>query len=960
MKIFDCLSPSYPLLGPHLLEASAGTGKTFAIEHIFTRLLLESSLQIEEILVVTFTRAATRELKGRIRANLEKACRKESSPSLQTALSLFDRCQIFTIHGFCYRALQEFAFEANLSFSLPHPDLSRDVIRDWKHWRKSFLQTGIPPEAVCPEQLSILLSQYETSEGISRAIEKGNEKKACSWTELAQEFETLLKPKLPLTESDLLADFALSRENYKVKKGDFPPQLKALAAVDFPTLIAHQGTLFDYFLPENQKIRTKLVTLRYPGFLEWAAETLGPLVKTAADSETILGTLKNAWNQWKQEHIPSNAAFDPDDLINQMRRAVEIPAFATRLRSKIKAVIIDEFQDTDPLQWEIFRKLFLESSTPLQALYLVGDPKQSIYRFRGADVYTYIAAKNLLGKENLYHLNTNFRSSQTLNDALNILFHRPWLHLPQLDETLTYHPVATGSNLSSQFSDCKAALHWIIGEENASFEETFLPYAVAEIERLSLTQAAILVKDRYEAQKALDLLKKRAIPAVAISHQSIGQTETFRDIREFLQAIASPYDESLQKIVDLGPFASSPPLPFLKELLQNKGLAALLREVFSFFTSRDAKQIAEELLDWELREGFSFEGLDRFLQELEYLPAEEGGRRWMEENTEAVQILTLHISKGLEFDVVFALGLASPPSRQETNDPEFKAEKLRQLYVAMTRAKRRLYVPYKKGASPIALFAQQIETQEGPFLSYLEKLSSHTIEHLSTPFSLPQKTSSTPPLSPPFLPHPLPFTPSYLNSFTSLARPKPRKEPLPPLSEQEIPRSPATGTFFHHIFEILFSSTDPLASVDRIVEQEACSTSFAPWTKPIQELIRQTLLLPLSDGTQTFSLHKLSPENCFVEMEFLYPSQNDFIKGFIDLVFRIDNKIYFLDWKTNWLKDTSLPTLQEEMEMHDYPLQAALYAEAMRRFAPALEFGGAFYIFVRYGTYLYIKDSHGS
>lgn len=953
MKIFDCLSPSCPLLGPHLLEASAGTGKTFAIEHIFTRLLLESSLQIEEILVVTFTRAATRELKGRIRANLEKACRKENSPSLQTALGLFDRCQIFTIHGFCYRALQEFAFEANLSFSLPHPDHFQDVTRDWKHWRKSFLHTGIPPESVCPEQLSTLLSQYETSEELSRALEKGEEKKSCPWTELALEFKTLLQPKLPLTESDLLADFSLLRENYKVKKGDFPAQLKALATADFPALIAHQGTLFDYFLPENRKIRTKPVTLHSPGFLEWAAETLGPLVKKAADSEIILGTLKKAWNQWKQKHIPSNAAFDPDDLLNQMRYAVNIPAFATQLRKKIKAVIIDEFQDTDPLQWEIFRTLFLESPTPLEALYLVGDPKQSIYRFRGADVYTYLTAKNLLGKENLYHLNTNFRSSQTLNDALNTLFHRSWLHLPKLDTTLTYHPVATGTNLSSQFSDCKAALHWMIGEENASFEETFLPYAVAEIERLSLTQAAILVKDRYEAQKALDLLKKRSIPAIAISHQPIGQTETFRDIRAFLQAIVSPYDESLQKIVDLGPFAAAPPLSFLKELLQNKGLAALLRETSYFFTSSDAKQIVEEILDWELREGFSFEGLDRFLQELEHLPAEEGGRRRMEETTEAIQILTLHISKGLEFDVVFALGLASPPSRQETDDPEFKAEKLRQLYVAMTRAKRRLYVPYKKGASPIALFAEQIEMQEGPFLSYLEKLSSHSVENIPTPFPLSKKIFSPPSPASFSLPRPLPFTPSYLNSFTSLAQPKSRKEPLPPLSEQEIPRSSATGTFFHRIFEILFSSPNPLSSVDRIVEQEARYTSFAPWTKSIQDLIRQTLLLPLSDGTQTFSLNELSPENCFVEMEFLYPSRNDFIKGFIDLIFRVNNKLYFLDWKTNWLKNTSLATMQEEMDLHDYPLQAKLYAEAARRFAPTLEFGGAFYIFVRYGTYLY-------
>ena len=129
MQKFDCLSIDCPLLGAHILEASAGTGKTFSIEHVFVRLLLEKKgIELEEILAVTFTRAAARELKGRIRNNIEKAIsflQNGLSPwdylkavdhperairILLDAQAVFDRCQIFTIHGFCYRMLKEFAF----------------------------------------------------------------------------------------------------------------------------------------------------------------------------------------------------------------------------------------------------------------------------------------------------------------------------------------------------------------------------------------------------------------------------------------------------------------------------------------------------------------------------------------------------------------------------------------------------------------------------------------------------------------------------------------------------------------------------------------------------------------------------------------------------------------------------------------------------------------------------------
>ena len=130
MNSFDILSRSTPLHHRLFLEASAGTGKTFTIEHLVIRLLLESDFQLEQILLVTFTRAATRELKVRIRSSLEKIRAGELNfdylknltplqrAKIDETLAAFDQAQIFTIHGFCHWLLQKFAFEAAVGLEL--------------------------------------------------------------------------------------------------------------------------------------------------------------------------------------------------------------------------------------------------------------------------------------------------------------------------------------------------------------------------------------------------------------------------------------------------------------------------------------------------------------------------------------------------------------------------------------------------------------------------------------------------------------------------------------------------------------------------------------------------------------------------------------------------------------------------------------------------------------------------
>lgn len=973
MKRFDCLALDCPLYGPHLLEASAGTGKTFSIEHIYVRLILEG-MDVQQILAVTFTRAATRELKSRIRVNLKKALdslsvnqtpwaylkphldSKEAIRSLTDALSGFDQCQIFTIHGFCYRMLKEFAFEAKIG-SLSNPDEGMgkvpEVLRQAAY---DFLENGIDHNLLCPEQLSLLFKQFSSLENIVDELVKLKDVgSTLSFSDVLEKCKAALHSwsGSRIEEEKLLEDFSALKPNYKVKvKGHFEVQVRALANFSlFPNLLKEKGSIFDFLDPENKKLKAKEpLHLNYPGFFDWAACQIAPLLK-----EKVFPVLQKAFYPIGQKILDEEDHFDPDEILIRMKTAIQYPHFQRKVKEKYEAAIIDEFQDTDALQWEIFQTLFFD----LKCLYLVGDPKQSIYRFRKADVYTYLEARQKVGEDNQYLLDTNFRSSKSLVGALNALFSRNWLHLPKLDTTLEYIPVQAGASVETDFSDDKGSLHFLIGEGSASFDDLFLPYAVAEIEKLGPKNCAILVRNRFEAEKAVNSLKMRGIAAVAKSHTPLGKTEGFRAVQELLHAVQFPHDKNAANIVMAGPF-SKPTLffPEYKTLLEEKGLVPFARE---FSLGEEEMQIFELLFAWERQEGFSFEGLNRYLKFLKNLDSVEGGRQRVEVDEEAVQIMTLHISKGLEFDVVFALGLASRTPKSEEIE-EINAEKQRQLYVAMTRAKKRLYVPIaqqKKEAdlgaeSPIELFSKHFE---GSFIEQLEELSkkhSITIETLSEKVQLPPLKELNNKQKIKISPSPLSVTPSFLSSFTTLSSPKQMdvkwiESDFGELSLQSMPRGPETGIIVHKIFERLFSSQKRSSKdLNALVDETISSTRLKPWAEVIQKMVYDTLQCPFIAQGEWFTLREI--DRCQVEMEFVFAREPHFIKGFIDLVFYHKRKVYFLDWKTNWLEDYTSTSIEKAMKGHDYTLQASLYSEAIQKHFQA-EFGGAFYVFLRGGTY---------
>lgn len=1021
MQRFDCLSASCSLDGEHLLEASAGTGKTFAVEQIFVRLILERSLEVEQILVITFTKAATRELKSRIRSSLEKALsqletqtieweylapfaeEKKAKLKLFDAIRAFDRSQIFTIHGFCARMLKEFAFEAGVIFSAKSSDEpSGEISEKLKTAVLDFL-LHLSKDLLCPQQLSLLCKKYQGVEKLSKKLLRSSMREFPPQKRFSDFYEEYKKLILPWTVSAeaLKRDFVLLSKNYKTAiKGRFEKQLEALAEEPsqeaFEFLLEEEGSLFAFLSEDNRKVKWTPVTVPSQSFFDWGQLHLKPLIDQATHRRNLFQLVANEWSLAVKQLMSNEALQGPDAILQAMHRALgEKPLFLTKLRAKYAAAIIDEFQDTDLLQWDIFRTLFLEKTGKARSIFLVGDPKQSIYRFRKADIYTYLQAKTYLDPKSHYHLDTNFRSAPALIEALNVLFEKPWLHLPKWNSLLPYHPVRAGAKGIELFCDEKGAVHFFAAKASDQEENIFFSFIAKEILNLkdkvsSLNQFAALVKDRYQASRLVEYLEKRGISAITKSHLPLGETFGFKALFELFRALIHPKDLKQTKLVLAGPFARMrvdlvPPniLPIFfewKAVLEEKGLFPFFQMFFSSTLherpvleriaqldaefSLDFFQAVERLLEWEREEGFSLKGLERILRKmaLDDVEEDEKMRRRAASDDEAVQVMTMHVSKGLEFDVVFGLGLITNTPEPEEDLEEIEAEKMRQLYVAMTRAKRRLYVPLivdektpptDGTASPMELFFHRLRENDPAEVVFekLQKRANITWEILSAPseLNLPaeEKLLALPALEPAHLQ----ITPSYLQSFTSLAASHSIEGPEYLIEEgftlHTLPRGTEMGLFLHELFEDIFSFPCPIwrspNKIHELVEQKIKNSKYSPWESALQSLVFEVMQLPF--------LAMLEPADVQVEVEFLFQREPHFIKGFVDLAFRIENRLYFLDWKSNWLGSSdeaySYANLEKCMIESDYILQASLYAEALKRAFPSLEFAGAYYLFLR-------------
>ncbi|MGG7649322.1 exodeoxyribonuclease V subunit beta [Pseudomonas sp. ES4] len=468
------LALAFPLRGSQLIEASAGTGKTFTISALYLRLVLghgaESSgfgreLLPPQILVVTFTDAATKELRERIRTRLAEAARffRDETPApdsliaelreeylpeqwsgcanrLDIAAQWMDEAAVSTIHSWCQRMLREHAFDSGSLFTqtleTDHSDLLGEVLRDY--WRLfCYPMQGDAlnwvrgnwggPAALLPRVRGLFASERDSVEG----KEPAELITAC----LQERRAALLELKMPWRQwaDELLAIChqgvaSKSVDGRKMQARYFEPWFEKIRAwaEDESLEQLDIGTGFTRLTPDGMAEAWKGEVPRHPGL------DAMPGLKTCLDGLPTpdAAVLQHA-AQWVgtrfEEEKRRRAEMGFDDMLLRLDAALQSDGgerLATLIREQFPVALIDEFQDTDPVQYRIFESIYrIEDNNPECGLFLIGDPKQAIYAFRGADIYTYLRARQATTGR-LHTLGTNFRSSHGMVRAVNHVFER--------------------------------------------------------------------------------------------------------------------------------------------------------------------------------------------------------------------------------------------------------------------------------------------------------------------------------------------------------------------------------------------------------------------------------------------------------------------------------------------------------------------------------------------------------
>ncbi|MFO4447066.1 exodeoxyribonuclease V subunit beta [Klebsiella quasipneumoniae subsp. quasipneumoniae] len=740
-----------PLRGERLIEASAGTGKTFTIAALYLRLLLglggeaayPRAISVEELLVVTFTEAATEELRGRIRSNIHElriACmRGESDNPLYSALLAeiadkddaaktlllaerqMDEAAVFTIHGFCQRMLSLNAFESGMLFEQQliedesrlryqacadfwrrhcYP-LTRDiaaVIHDvWKGPRdllKSldrWLQ-GEAPQLKSPpaadetlaerhqqiigridslkqqwrEQVGEIEGVLEDSGLDRRKFNRGNQgkwlEKVTAWAQ-----EETLSYQLP----DALEKFAQSFLLERTKAGGEPPVHPLFSAVE--SLLASSLTLTDLVL----------------------ARAMVEIRDAVAREKRRRGEL----------------GFD--DMLSRLDEALRGDsgeALASAIRQRFPVAMIDEFQDTDPQQYRIFRRIWRQR--PETALLLIGDPKQAIYAFRGADIFTYMKARGDVAAH--YTLDTNWRSSPGMVGSVNRLFSLS--DNPFMFREIPFLPVKSaaknqGLRFTVDAADVPAMNVWLMPGDTvgAGDYQTFMAQLCAtqirdwlsagqqgrarlwrgETSRpVQASDITVLVRNRLEAAQVREALQTLGIPSVYLSNRdSVFETLEAQELLWLLQAVLSPERENtLRSALATSMFgltaldienlnqdeqawdALVEEFSEYRQIWRQRGVMPMLRALMT------ARHIAENLLATRggERRLTDILHISELLQEAaSQLESEHALVRWLtqhiaepdsnaasqqmrlESDKHLVQIVTIHKSKGLEYPLVW-------------------------------------------------------------------------------------------------------------------------------------------------------------------------------------------------------------------------------------------------------------------------------------------------------------------
>ncbi|MBT8137659.1 MAG: exodeoxyribonuclease V subunit beta [Gammaproteobacteria bacterium] len=791
-----------PLQGISLVEANAGTGKTYNIVAVYLRLLLEAELTVDQILVVSFTEAATAELRERIRSRLQHlrtsletgdaddddqvfmesiTDRDAAIRCITRALQSFDQAAIYTIHAFCQRLLTDAAFEAGLPLdaTLVTDDdgLRRQVVEDFWHaeardstpeWVQVLVDRASPARLMRqlgkylgrPPLHRVLAADFEDDDIEQRLLVAAGELQQ-HWRQGHDEICAVLNghPGLYKTLQKKLAELLAAANTWS--GGDRPTAgLEKLAPLAASALAGKTKKGFD--VPQHN-------------CFERLDEVLQLAARLAAQQRRRLADFRARLLAYAETELPrrkrDRRVRHFDDLLRDVYVALHSPrrdSLVQAAHRQYAAALIDEFQDTDPLQFAIFATLFARDELPV---FFVGDPKQAIYAFRGADVHAYLDAREHADRR--YRLDRNYRSTPELVAGINAVFSAA--ANPFVIDSIGFSPSAAAKKKPGLSFDgvAQPALRWWhvpagdgkrLGKPAAELE---IAAAVASdiVRVLEQTLAAkagfgdghqlrprdiaVLVNTNEQGAFVRDALATRGVDSMQRSTENVFGTLEADELFVILRAVVEPAHHALVraalatrmlgytagKIVALDGNEQQwqellDRFSLYPQLWRQHGFARMFRRLCRDFS------VEQRVLQWPNGQR-TYANLMHLAELLQRESALRHGRldkvlEWMrvqqrtlgiddesmllrlESDENLVNIITIHLSKGLQFPVVYCPYLWNARTRKRGNpviefhdndnrpvldlgsdeqDSSFAratvedlAERVRLAYVAMTRA----------------------------------------------------------------------------------------------------------------------------------------------------------------------------------------------------------------------------------------------------------------------------------
>ncbi len=1018
------------LTGINLIEASAGTGKTYAIAMLVLRFVVEQDLAIDKILVVTFTKAATEELKDRVRCRLVEAKKLLHEPEwgksgdetvlnwleqldiepdlikqrLELALLNIDQASIFTIHGFCQRVLREHALESGQLFDAELTDdlasIKQACVDDF--WRKQIYSRT-------QWQVAVLTANYATPDALLASIDAIADHITVypAHQDLDEVLQTLTdvvevaKHELEACATSIRVSFDEDKFNasYRSAFEAVYPSLHnwlqgnstQIPDTDSLTLLTNEGLQTGLNGQKFRASKTQTSVERKADYLASLSINSAPFDALAAAVQQVTLILRRSLLETLRSELDKRLQqlnmLSFDNLITRLFDALtgdKGELLASELQQRFAATLIDEFQDTDNNQWGIFSTVF---ATDNHFLYLIGDPKQAIYKFRGADIYAYLAAQQQADNEST--LSKNWRSHPQLVTAVNTLFQR---EQPFVLADLAFHAVepaksATDGELHYQEQAVAPMVLWQLppsdsktgywGKKDAEQE---IRLAVCnkivhllnddyrlqpDNQRVQAKDIAILVRSNRQAQDYQIALREVGVPAVLNSVESIFSSPEAAELHTLLEAVANPSDSGrLKHALTLNWFALDG--QSLYALLNNEialdewmtrflsyyqdwqklGLMAMMQRLLTqeqirvhlAKTTRVERQLTNIYHLIELVHQAAVNDHLGINKTLDWLHAalhkhssSEAQQLRLESDEDAVKIVTMHRSKGLEYPLVFCpylwqhsthlnsenelitchdagnmiadLGSDDFEQHRQQAIIEERAEDVRLFYVAVTRAKYRCYLAWadvrtEKNPNASAM-AWLLDFEHNDFLQQQATLQtlatqqphSFVYQLLTAPNTLTghyTKHIKTHTLQAKIRQRSL-YTHWQMSSYTALSalsqqdapelpEDKAREQPelpIPRLTPEELPKGAHTGNVVHDLLENNTFYQLAQRQGDVTLRDKARQRYSLTIDRPemLDELLESVVKTPLSDTDTDFCLMNLSEAQCLKEMPFYLAMQ---------------------------------------------------------------------------------------